>query len=120
MEELKTLVRECLALIKKIDAKTDLHSDDLHDISKNMQVMEKIDSNIARIANTLEHVSSAAQNITDKAMNVLEGKGVVSFKSHILTICIVGMMFIITIVAITKTNFKAETANGSKASISAQ
>lgn len=116
-EEIKILVQEALIILKRIDERTNIHSSDLHDISKNMQVMEKIDSNIERIANTLEGVSKAAQDITDKAVSVLSGKGVVSLKSHLLTMSVIGMMFIITIIAITKTNFTAETAGGSKASV---
>ena len=111
MEELKTLTREALVILRKIDERTSIHSNDLHQISENMRAMNNIDSNIQRMADTLE-------TVTSRAMSVLEGKGVISLKSHIITICIVGLMFILFAVAVTKTSFSAQTSGGSKASIS--
>jgi len=111
MEELKTLT-EAIAILKKIDERTSGHSTDLHQISENMRTMSNIDTNIQRMADTLE-------SVTDRAMKVLEGKGVVSIKSHLVTLCIVGLMFILFAVAVTHTSFNAETSGGSKASVSA-
>lgn len=112
MEELKALTREALVILRKIDDRTSGHSTDLHQISENMRTMNSIDSNIQRMADTLEAV-------TNRAMTVLEGKGVVSIKSHLITICMIGVMFILFAVAVTHTSFNAETAGGSKASVSA-
>ena len=113
MEELKALTREALAILKEVDKRTSLHSSDLHQISENIRPMSNIDANIQRMADTLE-------TITDRAMTALEGKWSVPIKSHLLSIAILGLMFIIGIVAATRTNFNAETSNGSKASINSR
>lgn len=110
MEESKTLTREALAILKEIDKRTSAHSSDLHQISENIRPMSNIDTNIQRMADTLE-------TITNRAMTALEGKGSVPLKSHILSIVILGLMFVIGIVAATHTSFNAETSGGTKATI---
>lgn len=112
MEELKALTREALSILKEIDKRTSAHSNDLHAISENIRPMTNIDANIQRMADTLE-------TITDRAMTALEGKGSVPIKSHIISLIVIGAMFIIGIVAATHTSFSAETAGGSKANIKA-
>lgn len=114
-EEFRALLRDILSTVNRIDDRTEGHSGNLEQISQSMDAMSRIDTNIERMATTLD-------KITDRAMTILEGKGVITIKSHLLTlttsIVIVGLMFVIAIVAITKTNFSAETSGGSKASIS--
>lgn len=96
------MLSEALVLLNKIDERTKGHSEKLNGINN-------IDANIARVATTLE-------GIMKRFLDVLEGKSVVSLKGHILTVIIIGVMFIIGIVAANNTSFRGKVGS-SEASI---
>lgn len=116
MEDFKNYQAQTVELLKKLDQKTDDHSHALKQISENTKVMTNIDSAIERIAVSLESSNTRADDMTKSAMGVLNGKNVIGVRTHVVSMLIMGVMFVICIIAIAGVDFRGE-GHGMKASI---
>lgn len=117
MEDCKNYQAQTVELLRKLDQKTDDHSVALKQISENTQVMTNISSSINRIADSLESSNTRADDMTKSAMSVLNGKNVIGVRTHVVSMLVMGVMFVICIIAIAGVDFRGE-GHGLKASIS--